>query len=57
MAAKKKAAEPAFTKEAILASKKYAPCIDAVNVCLKDGETYTEVEIEKRLKAFLEKEV
>ncbi len=48
---------PAFTKQQILASGKYADNRDVLSVVLKDGKKYTELQIEQQIKEFMGKKV
>ncbi len=47
----------AFTKEAILASKKYANRRDVLGAILKDGESYTTEQVETLLAKFMKGKV
>lgn len=46
------AKKPAFTKEQIVASKKYRSNRDLLNVILDDGKKYTSAEIDKKIEDF-----
>lgn len=45
---------PKFPKERLLKSRKYAHRRDALNILLKDGESYSHMEVDKLLKEFYE---
>lgn len=44
--------KPAFTKEQIVASKKYRSNRDLLNVILDEGKKYTAAEIDKKIEDF-----
>ena len=46
------AKKPAFTKEQIVASKKYRSNRDLLNVILDEGKKYTAAEIYKKIEDF-----
>lgn len=48
---------PVFTKEQILSSAKYRSRRDLLCALLKDGETYSAVEIEKMMENFMKGKV
>ena len=51
-AAEKKEAAPAFTKDQLAASKRYASLRDLVNTLLEDGKQYTLAEVDEKIEAF-----
>lgn len=51
-AAVKKDAAPAFTKEQLAASKRYAPVRDLVGALLEAGKQYTLAEVDKKIETF-----
>ena len=50
--AAKKETAPAFTKDQLAASKRYATRRDLVNVLLEDGKQYTLAEVDEKIEAF-----
>lgn len=44
--------EPSFSKEQLIASKKYKPDRDALSILLEDGRNYTYAETDKALSDF-----
>lgn len=46
------AAAPAFTKDQVAASKRYASVRDLVNVLLEDGRQYTLAEVDEKIETF-----
>lgn len=51
-AAAEKQATPTFTKEQLVASKRYATRRDLVSVLLEDGKQYTFDEVDKKIEDF-----
>lgn len=51
-AAVKKEAAPAFTKDQLATSKRYASVRDLVSVLLEDGKQYTLAEVDEKIEAF-----
>lgn len=51
-AAAKTEAAPAFTKDQLAASKRYANLRDLVTVLLEDGKQYTLAEVDEKIEAF-----
>ena len=51
------AAEPVFSKEQILESKKYRESADIVGALLRDGEGYTFKQVDTLLDDFMKKEI
>lgn len=56
MAEKEKTTEPAYSKNALLKSEKYAGYADVLMVLL-DDVLYTKSEVEKALKSYLNKPI
>lgn len=57
MADKEKMNEPAYSKNALLKSEKYAGYVDVLTVLLDDGVLYTKSEVDKALKSYLNKPI
>ena len=57
MAEKEKMNEPAYSKNALLKSEKYAGYADVLMVLLADDVLYTKSEVEKALKSYLNKPI
>ena len=57
MAEKEKVNEPAYSKNALLKSEKYAGYADVLMVLLADDVLYTKSEVEKVLKNYLNKPI
>lgn len=57
MADKEKMNEPAYSKNALLKSEKYAGYADVLAVLLADDVLYTRSEVEKALKNYLNKPI
>ena len=57
MAEKEKVNEPAYSKNALLKSEKYAGYADVLMVLLADDVLYTRSEVEKVLKSYLNKPI
>ena len=57
MAEKEKTTEPAYSKNALLKSEKYAGYADVLMVLLDDGALYTKSEVDKVLKNYLNKPI
>lgn len=57
MADKEKMNEPAYSKNALLKSEKYAGYADVLMVLLDDDVLYTKSEVERTLKNYLNKPV
>jgi hypothetical protein len=57
MADKEKMNEPAYSKNALLKSEKYAGYADVLMVLLADDVLYTKSEVEKALKSYLNKPI
>ena len=57
MAEKEKVNEPAYSKNALLKSEKYAGYADVLMVLLADDVLYTKSEVEKTLKSYLNKPI
>ena len=57
MADKEKMNEPAYSKNALLKSEKYAGYADLLMVLLADDVLYTKSEVEKVLKSYLNKPI
>ena len=57
MAEKEKVNEPAYSKNALLKSEKYAGYADVLMVLLADDVLYTKSEVEKVLKSYLNKPI
>lgn len=51
------AATAVFTKEAILRDKQYVAYLDVLAAQLDDGKGYTLGDVDKAIKAFMEREV
>lgn len=47
--------EPTFTKQQLVASRKYAMQRDVVSALLEDDKSYTFAEVDKKITAFLGK--
>ena len=52
MKEKKNVTAVTYTKDAILASKRYRAALDALSVLLEDGREYTTQEVDEALAAF-----
>lgn len=50
--AKKNAAAPTYTREALASSKKYRPWCDVLMIILEDGKEYTIAEAEAAIEKF-----
>lgn len=50
-------AEPVFSKEQLLNSKKYRESADIVGALLRDGESYTFKQVDALLDDFMKKEI
>ena len=57
MAEKEKVNEPAYSKNALLKSEKYAGYADVLMVLLDDDVLYTKSEVDKALKGYLNKPI
>ena len=57
MAEKEKTTEPAYSKNALLKSEKYAGYADVLTAVLDDDALYTKSEVEKVLKSYLNKPI
>ena len=57
MADKEKMNEPAYSKNALLKSEKYAGYADVLMVLLDDDVLYTKSEVERTLKSYLNKPI
>ena len=57
MADKEKMNEPAYSKNALLKSEKYAGYADVLMVLLADDVLYTKSEVERTLKSYLNKPI
>ena len=57
MADKEKMNEPAYSKNALLKSEKYAGYADVLMVLLADDVLYTKSEVDKALKSYLNKPI
>lgn len=57
MAEKEKVNEPAYSKNALLKSERYAGYADVLMVLLADDVLYTKSEVERTLKNYLNKPV
>ena len=57
MAEKEKTTEPAYSKNALLKSEKYAGYADVLMVLLDDDALYTKSEVERALKNYLNKPI
>ena len=57
MADKEKMNEPAYSKNALLKSEKYAGYADVLMVLLDDEVLYTRSEVEKVLKSYLNRPI
>ena len=57
MADKEKMNEPAYSKNALLKSEKYAGYADVLMVLLDDDALYTKSEVERTLKSYLNKPI
>ena len=57
MADKEKMSEPAYSKNALLKSEKYAGYADVLMVLLDDDVLYTKSEVERTLKSYLNKPI
>lgn len=54
---KKALTKVAYTKEQLLASKKYAARRDLLGVLLEDGKSYTEAQVQMAIKDFMKGKV
>ena len=57
MAEKEKMNEPAYSKNALLKSEKYAGYADVLIAVLDDDALYTKSEVDKALKSYLNKPI
>lgn len=57
MTEKEKTTEPAYSKNALLKSEKYAGYADVLMVLLADDVLYTKSEVDKVLKSYLNKPI
>ena len=57
MADKEKMNEPAYSKNALLKSEKYAGYADVLTAVLDDDALYTKSEVDKALKNYLNKPI
>lgn len=57
MAEKEKVNEPAYSKNALLKSEKYAGYADVLMALLADDVLYTKSEVDKVLKSYLNKPI
>ena len=57
MSEKEKTIEPAYSKNALLKSEKYAGYADVLMVLLDDDVLYTKSEVERTLKSYLNKPI
>lgn len=57
MAEKEKVNEPAYSKNVLIKSEKYAGYVDVLMVLLADDVLYTKSEVEKALKSYLNKPI
>ena len=57
MAEKEKTTEPAYSKNALLKSEKYAGYADVLTAVLDDDALYTKSEVDKALKSYLNKPI
>ena len=57
MAEKEKTTEPAYSKNALLKSEKYAGYADVLMALLDDDVLYTKSEVERTLKSYLNKPI
>lgn len=57
MAEKEKVNEPAYSKNALLKSERYAGYADVLTVLLDDDVLYTKSEVERALKSYLNKPI
>lgn len=57
MAEKEKTTEPAYSKNVLIKSEKYAGYVDVLMVLLADDVLYTKSEVEKALKSYLNKPI
>ena len=57
MAEKEKTTEPAYGKNALLKSEKYAGYADVLMVLLDDDVLYTKSEVERTLKNYLDRPI
>lgn len=57
MADKEKMNEPAYSKNALLKSEKYAGYADVLTAVLDDDALYTKSEVDKALKSYLNKPI
>ena len=57
MADKEKMNEPAYSKNALLKSEKYAGYADVLTAVLNDDALYTKSEVDKALKSYLNKPI
>lgn len=49
--------EQTFTKDALIASRKYRDHQDLLSVVLNDGEAYTFTEVDQAIEAYCRKEI
>lgn len=54
---KKTLTEAVYTKEQLLASKKYAARRDLLGVLLEDGKSYTEAQVARKINEFMKGKV
>ena len=57
MADKEKMNEPAYSKNSLLKSEKYAGYADVLTAVLDDDALYTKSEVDKALKSYLNKPI
>lgn len=57
MTEKEKTTEPAYSKNVLIKSEKYAGYVDVLMVLLADDVLYTKSEVEKALKSYLNKPI
>lgn len=57
MAEKEKTTEPAYSKNVLIKSEKYAGYVDVLMVLLADDVLYTKSEVDKVLKSYLNKPI
>ena len=57
MADKEKTTEPAYSKNVLIKSEKYAGYADVLTAVLDDDALYTKSEVDKALKSYLNKPI
>ena len=57
MAEKEKTTEPAYSKNVLIKSEKYAGYADVLTAVLDDDALYTKSEVDKALKSYLNKPI